>query len=130
MIRRRNDWPERRAEVIEAARRRGYSETYYCAVFPADCVLAMTGVDLMDGYRDLTRAEAEAKLADEHGSLEAFLSLRLGEPIPVAFAQRGDVVVSAEDGQLGVCDGQHSLFVSSDGLAARRTLDCARAYRV
>jgi len=127
---RRLDWPERLAETVAAAEHKTFGDTYYCAVFAADCELAMTDNDPLGALRGLTQAEAEAAIAPL--TLRDKLVERHGEPIHVAFAQRGDWVTRDNDGQLavGVCLGQHSAFATDDGLEFLPTLEQIEAFRV
>jgi hypothetical protein len=127
---RRNDWPERLADTVAAAEAKAFSDTYYCAVFAADCVLAMTDVDPLGELRGLTQAEAEAAIAPL--TLRDKLVSLYGEPVHVAFAHRGDVVVRDNDGQLavGICLGQQSAFATDVGLAHYPTLEQIEAFRV
>lgn len=131
---RRLDWPERLADEISAAEKKRYSEDYFCATFAADVVRAMTGDDPMAPYRNMTRADAEAKMLQDHGSLTECLEALFGAAVLPAFAQRGDVIVRRDDNAniaLGICLGIESAFTSSDGgLAFYKTLDCDEAYRV
>lgn len=132
MIARKLDWPERMNEALEDARARGFSESYYCAAFAADVVKAMTGADLLPVRHD-TVADAYAHMRKSHKTILEAMEAALGDPIPVAFAQRGDVVYNDDDGALaiGICCGTDSAFVSSDGgLAFLPTLEQAKAFRV
>lgn len=63
-----------------------------CCLWPADGVLAVTGVDPAADLRDTyaTEAEAEAVLA-AHGGLVEIAIARLGPVIPTDLAQPGDV---------------------------------------
>lgn len=131
-MKRRLDWPERLAAALEVAQSQAFSESYYCAAFAADVVLAMTDVDLLP-VRHETTAEAYAFMRETHDSVLAALEAVLGAPVLLAFARRGDVVYSGEDGcaALGICVGVESVFISSDGgLALRPTLQQTAAFRV
>lgn len=127
---RRRDWPERLAEAIQAGEGRTFSDTYYCATFAADCVLAMTDADPLARWRGLT--ETEARAAIEPKTLRDVLIEVFGEPVHIAQARRGDVIVRDNDGSpaIGICAGQQSYFVSDDGLAHYPTLEQVEAFRV
>lgn len=130
---RRLDWPERMAEALEAAQTKAFSETYFCAAFAADVVLAMTDVDPLP-WRAETLVEAYAKMREAgFQTLHDALVAHAGEAVHVAMAQRGDVVLRQADGAeaIGICCGQQSAFISSQGgLAMFPTLEQVSAYRV
>lgn len=80
-----------------------------CVMFAADCILAMTGVDLADEFRGRYENEHEAwaLLAHlGHEDLGSLVSTRLPEIKP-RDAQRGDVVLMpGEFGDfIAICDG-------------------------
>ena len=128
-MKRRMDWPERLNEALEAAQSLKFSEAYCCAAFAADVVKAMTDVDPLP-VRHETVAEAYAHMRENFASIDDALAFTFGAPVPVSFARRGDVVLSG-DVTLGICCGQVSAFISSDGgLAFEPTLEQVAAYRV
>lgn len=130
---RRSDWPERMAEVLDAARGKPFSETYFCAAFAADAVLAMTDTDPLPWRAD-TLVDAYRKMREAgYRTLHDALLACVGPEVHVAMAQRGDVVLRRLDGAeaIGVCCGAQSVFISSEGgLAYWPTLEQAAAYRV
>lgn len=127
---RRRDWPERLAEAIAAAEGKTFSDAYYCAVFAADCVLAMTDADPLGALRGLTQAEAEAAIAPK--TLRDLLVELYGDPVHLAFARRGDVVLRDNAGipAVGICLGQLSAFAADGGLAYHPTLEHIEAFSV
>jgi hypothetical protein len=134
---RRLDWPERLHAELERAGARGFSGSYACFQFAADVVLAMTDADpLPDGYRGLAADLAYARMRRQgyRGILE-LLEATLGTPIPLATAQRGDVVLrgpelGGELEALGICIGQRSAFLAADGIAYRPTLALVAAFSI
>ena len=88
-----------------------------CCVFACDAVLAMTGVDLAEGFRNsyTTAREARAALREHFqtlsiGEMADAIAERYGlRSIPASFAARGDVVLL--DRELGESLG----IVSLDG---------------
>jgi hypothetical protein len=131
-MKRRLDWPERLDEALRAAGT--FSETYHCAIFAADVVKAMTDEDPLP-VRDDTVAAAYARMRREgHESLRDAVAAKVGSEVPLAFAQRGDVVLRVVEGQeaLGICIGQMSAFIADDGegLAFWPTLEQAAAFKV
>ena len=128
-MKRRLDWPERMNEALEQSRGRAFSETYYCAAFAADVVKAMTDVDPLPVRHD-TVGEAYAHMRKTYESADEALEALFGRSVPPSFARRGDVVVSGNDA-LGICCGQLSAFISSEGgLAFEPTLEQVKAFRV
>lgn len=126
---RRNDWPERLAAVLGEARR--FDADYYCVVFVADCVQAMTDVDHLADYRGLTLDDAKAKFAGRGKTLYRHLESLFGEAVPLFRAQRGDIVVQVEpELTLGICCGQDSAFIADDGLTFQPTLAQRWCFRV
>jgi len=115
---RREDWPLRLNDVIEAARGRPFDwVTHNCATFCAAGVAAMTGEDLAPAFAGLhasapDAARASTRLADE-------VTARLGAPVAPAWARRGDVVLVQNDGRvlLGLCVGVQVASVGENGLA-------------
>jgi hypothetical protein len=131
-MKRRLDWPERMDEALRAAGT--FSERYHCAIFVADVVRAMTDEDPLP-VRDETIAAAYARMRrDGFETLRAALAARVGSEVPLAFAQRGDVILRVVDDleTLGICCGQISAFISDDGegLVFEQTLEQDAAYKV
>jgi hypothetical protein len=93
------NWPERLARCIAAARTRRFAwGAHDCALFAADCVQSMTGRDPAGAYRGRYRtALGVARLLRQRNSdLAGAWTAALGAPLAnPAYAQRGDVVVFA-----------------------------------
>lgn len=78
-----------------------------CCTFAADCILAMTGTDVMAGqrtYKSQAGANRKMKVA---GGMAPLIDGLLDTPIDPAFAQRGDVVCfrSPLGDAAGICMG-------------------------
>lgn len=88
------DWPERLAAWLAARGNMAFAwGVNDCALFAADGVLELTGVDLAAGLRGsyASREQAAAVLA-RHGGLQAIVAARLpAYPSPLR-CHRGDVV--------------------------------------
>jgi hypothetical protein len=131
------DWPQRLAATLEAARTRTFSYGGFdCALFAADCVKAISGVDYaanLRGYRTQTEAY---RIIAAHGGLEELLTSLLGAPIHTAFAQRGDVVlaeipvVEQEGLSVGVCLGAFCAFPAGVGLTQHPRTVAKVAWRI
>lgn len=114
-----------------------------CCIFPADAIQSFTGVDLAADFRGKyanedealalietvtggkTVADAAAYCADQHGLIERIHPL---------MAQRGDLVVIAESGNLisGIVhlNGRHVVTVSERGLLRLPIMNVKRAWAV
>ena len=103
-IARREDWPSRLAAALEAARDKPFQwGTHDCALWAADVILAMTGVDVAAAYRGAYTDEAsarEAMLRIDGGGLRAIGNRAFGPALNNVFmAQRGDVALVEIDGR-------------------------------
>ena len=129
---RRTNWPEQLARTLREAELRTFSATDYCVLFAADCIAAMTGVDHAADYRGLSIDEAREKFQAEGTTPYRRLREMFGEPAPLAFARRGDLIVRTKpEFALGICCGERAAFLSSEGgLAFVPTLDQRWAFRV
>lgn len=132
------DWRRRLAAVIELRRRTPvvFGE-HDCALFCADCVRAMTGVDLAAAFRGryATVDEALTALRDAgHEDLCSFVATMLPE-IKTSEARIGDVMAIPSDltgWALGVCNGE-SVTVLDAARGCLGSLDrsyATRAFRV
>lgn len=124
-MKRFDDWPERLAAVLQSARRQPFEwGEHDCAVFAAAAVHAMTGEDLLapfrGAYSDADSARAALRAAGHH-SLYHYLCHVFGQPVPRAFAGRGDLALDhGEDGPaLGIVTGAQVVFVGEARLAGQ-----------
>jgi hypothetical protein len=91
---RRQDWPQRLAEFNVSRRRMPFTwGGNDCVTLAADWIEQATGTDPIADIRGWTDALSAARTIEALGGLEAAITARLGEPIPPAFARRGDVVL-------------------------------------
>jgi hypothetical protein len=90
------DWMIRLDELVRARSQAPYTwGEFDCCTLGADVVLSITGRDLMADVRGSYATEAEAYgLLELRGGLVAILTSALGRPVPVAFAQVGDLGIS------------------------------------
>ena len=92
---RRADWPERLAEFIEARRLEPFAwGKNDCALFAADAVNLLIGVDYAESLRGYTTERGALGKIKRAGGLRAFAAA-LPEK-PPGLAQRGDVVLVTE----------------------------------
>ena len=133
-MKRRLDWPERMNDALDEARGKAFSETYCCAIFAADVVKAMTGVDPLSPEERSAPSVASlyALMRETHDTLLEALESLLGAQRPVALAHRGDVVLRSDEAgeALGICCGQRTAFISDDGLEFLPTRQMTAAFRV
>ena len=124
---RRTDWPELLAAFIVARLDMPFAwGANDCCSFGAAAVEAMTGtapaLPTYAGERDALRLIAER-------SLRARVGDEIGEEIPVAFAQRGDLALVDGAGRetLAVCLGELFAVPGPDGvvMVPRPTAICA-----
>ena len=110
-------WESRLFAAIDAAGSRPFSLTgNSCALFTADCVHAITGIDYAAAYRDVSARRAKRLARD---LIDITTSL-LGSPICHRLAQRGDVVALIGEGgdALGVCIGDRVAMHTRAGVVA------------
>jgi len=123
---RREDWAERLAELVEARRGMQFKwGVHDCALFAADCVLAMTNVDHAVDFRGTYKTPGGALDALSGRGLDTLLD-GIFPRINPAFVQRGDVCAIARDESapgaddlelaLGVCLGAQVAVPGVDGL--------------
>lgn len=115
------DWEQRLAAWLEDVRDRPFQwGRHDCALFMAGAVLAMTGQDFGEPFRGRYRSAAGAARALRRwgsGDLPSTLSAALGPAVPLALAQRGDVVMV--EGACGLLMGRRALFAGDAGLVRR-----------
>lgn len=122
MLNRAENWPEILLATVEDRRSKPFAwGENDCALFAADCVLAMTGEDFAAPFRGRYSTAAGSLKALKKfggGSLESTATAALGEPISPRLAQRGDVVLfAAVDGPaLAVCIGEQAAAAGPDGI--------------
>jgi cell wall-associated NlpC family hydrolase len=132
-IQRWQDWPERLDLFIRARERVPFAwGTNDCALFAADAVRAMTGVDVAQWARGKYRTQqGAARLLTKRGGLAALVDALL-PAVPPLTAQRGDVVMfkGANGMQLGVCLGGQFVVTAERGLVVRPLTLATMAWRV
>lgn len=114
-------WPQVLADFIAAADRPFVWGEWDCCLMAADCVYAMTGVDVAAEFRGRYKT-ARGALRVMHGSL-AVTAQRVAQAhcLPEtnpALAQRGDIclVATSLGDALGICVGAKIACTGPDGL--------------
>lgn len=134
-LKRVSDWRTRLSSVVEERRRIPFSEENNCGLFLADCIAAMTGVDLAADYRGKFKSLAEGIILLRkagYPDLCAFLAKHLDE-IPPALARAGDVMAfpTQQTGWAGgIVNGERVTVMSEAGLATVSRDLAARAFRI
>ena len=133
---RRPDWAERLAATIEAAHGRAVEPSRHdCGLFVADCILAMTGVDVAADWRGRYGAFSQGLALAGVRSVVGLPRKAGFAPVNPALAHRGDVAVARVGPIVGgkpqlalaVFDG--AWLVGPQGARVPRTL-ALRAWRV
>jgi len=109
-----------------------------CCTFAADCVLALTGVDVAPPALRLHRTQAQAADAlAAHGGVQRIARAALGAPLPPHRAGVGDVVLvrmpdatGTPQKALAICNGCIALAPSSLGLVPVSLRDAICCWRV
>lgn len=125
-------WEGRLARHVEAAYRVPFKwGEHDCALWSAQWVREATGQDFGSGWEGKYKTElGAARLLKRLGyaTVADLADAHLARK-PVPFAQRGDIVLSAQ-GCLGVCHGRHAFFLAASGVLMEPTAACVAAWTV
>lgn len=140
MLTRREDWPERLAAAVAAARRKPFAwGEHDCLLWTCGVVRDMTGVDWA--------AEWRGRYNDRKGALRLLRDFAGGglvetcekiardwqlQEVTAAFAQRGDVTLldTVTGPAIGPCIGDHAVYVAADQLGFVDMVNIKRAWRI
>jgi hypothetical protein len=129
-----NDWQSRLQACIKERYRKPFEwGVHDCALFPADCVRAVTGVDPAELFRgQYSSAAGAVRFLQEHGGLAGLAARHLGEEIAPALARLGDIGLAANQGQacLAVCGGTVWYGPAKVGLERLPMNTITRAWRL
>src|SRR4051812_20259826 len=126
------DWPELLHAFLAERERVPFAwGGQNCVLFPADAVLAMTGIDHAAVWRGRRLTQRKAWRIARHG-VEALANAALGEPILPTLAQRGDVVSLEIEGRvsLAICVGEVAVGPGAEGLIYPPMTTARAAWRV
>jgi hypothetical protein len=133
------DWRARLSDLIEERRRLPFSDQNNCGVFAVDCIMAMTGMDILKPFRDqlaTTKTIAEGLLLLRNAGYAQppdFIAAHLDE-IPPSAARAGDVMMFNYEGGLGwscgIVNGERVTVMGLQGLGTVSRSDALRAFRV
>jgi hypothetical protein len=131
-------WPEHLDDYIMAARAREFSYgDFDCALFCADWIQILTGVDYAKQLRGYDSMKDAYRIIGRFGSVQAMVTELTGiAPTHQAFAQRGDIILmgpcrelgEAVEG-LGICVGVRSAFPSVKGIIDLPTLSASLCWK-
>ena len=133
-LRRLSDWRLRFDALITARLRAPFAwGTNDCALFAADNVLALTGIDPARGMRGHTSARQAARTLRRRGDLATLVGGALGASCGPGAAVQGDVVMVPMGGRLalGVClNAESAVGPGAYGLLQTSMANAVCAWRV
>lgn len=131
------DWPLRLEAFMAARQQQPFAwGAQDCALFAADAVQALTGVDVAKPHlRRHRTARAALRSLHHHGGLQRIAQAALGTPIPSALANVGDVLLTRPSAQahhpmLAVCNGSSAIAPGPFGLVSLSLAQVSHAWRV
>jgi hypothetical protein len=132
LITKTRGWRGRLASSIQERRRKPFEwGVNDCGLFAADCVLAMTGVDLAEKLRGKYRTEEGAAKALRRIGLGSHVQLAEENfrEIPPMEATLGDIAIIEKD-SLGIVNGETVAVYSKKGIGFVPMSRILRAFRV
>lgn len=128
-------WPQVLADFLAAADRPFCWGTWDCGLMAANCVLAMTGVDIAAEFRSRYKTARGARrvMRGSMGEMMTRVAATYGMPeVHIRLAQRGDMVmIDTPLGEaLGICTGATVACTGPDGLVFRPMARALRAWRI
>ena len=132
---RNQEWPRILSEFLAEKANQPFSwGENDCLLFCADAVLSMTGTDHAAEFRGQYTDEARAYAALQsagYADAEQVLTAKLGEPKPVKFAHRGDIVLYGNAGGVVDMTGRYAaLYAVNRGLVRVPLHQCSKALEV
>lgn len=134
-----DDWSERLDAVMTEAKGKTFAYgAFDCALFAADCVLAITGIDYAEELRGYTSKVAAYRIVAKYGSLDSMACALLeSESVHPSRATIGDVVLASvevdggEQGEcFGVCVGVKFRIPTQHGLRSFPMSKALKAWRI
>ena len=131
------DWTEILDEYIIQNRYRKYKYgSFDCVLFSTELVKKIIGINLLEGI-DYNDMKTGLDLLKKSGGLFKLTDLQMNKvglkTIPLAFAQRGDVVgcMTEEHGEtLGICIGSKFVSTGEDELVFLPMKEVIKAWRI
>jgi hypothetical protein len=129
-----HDWPERLMRFLAERRRVPFDWGQHdCVLFACSWIEEATGADPLGDLRgQWTDAASAVRLLRDLGGLRAAVESKMGEPIPVLMAQRGDLaLIEREDERgLGVVVGADVAVLTPAGIGFVALSEASAAWRV
>lgn len=129
-----HDWQIRFAAFVAARQTMPFAwGANDCCTFAADCILAITGVDVaLSEQRQQSSALQAARLLKTVGGVAGAATSALGEPMPALMAQVGDVVLADAAGRdmLAICNGATCMAPGPAGLVHISMATARKCWRV
>lgn len=107
--------------------------THNCALFAAGAITAATGKSPVADMGITLKSQRDVVgVLARFGGVRGLAEHYLGEMRAPLQARRGDVVIKpgTEGETLGVCMGDHALFLGPDGLQVRKLSECVGSWAV
>ena len=138
MMRKHKDWRARLAASVEAQRRLPFEPGKHdCALFAANCIQAMTDVDLAEGYRGKYSTVAGAVRALRkagYNDLSELGTKHFQELEGPVYAVSGDIAIISSDDfigwNVGIVNGERVFVLREDGVGTVSRALITRAFRV
>jgi hypothetical protein len=132
------DWPLRLEAFVAERQAQPFAwGVQDCALFAADAVKALTGVDVAPpALRQHRSARAALRSLQAHGGLHGIAQAALGTPIAPALATVGDVLLvcthhdDSAHAMLALCNGSTALAPGPQGLVSVSLHSAVHAWRV
>ncbi len=127
-------WELRLHELFAARRRTQFAwGSFDCCMFALDAYEACTGQ--RPTFEVYDSAQSAGRVLESVGGMVTLATSTIGsEPIPVKFAQRGDIVIATNAAvwgtALAVCAGHVIYAPNTKGLAIVPKSNCTMAWRV
>lgn len=128
-------WPQILADFMVAADRPFEWGTWDCGLMAADCVQAMTGVDIAAEFRGRYKTAKGARrvMRGDMSTMMTRVAATYGMPeIMPTLARRGDMVMvdTPLGAALGICIGARVACTGPDGLVFVPLSSALRAWRI
>lgn len=131
---RQDDRVKNIARYVESIRSTPFDPvTHNCALFAAGAVAAATGKDpVVELGIELHSEHDVAQVLERFGGVRGICEKYLGEMRAPLLAKRGDVVIKPgiNGDTIGVCMGDHAMFLGPNGLQPRKLSECFGSWQV
>lgn len=131
---RRDDRVKKLAEYVAQIRSMPFDPVKHnCALFVAGAITAATGKSPVADMGITLKSQRDVlDVLARFGGVRGLASHYLGDMRAPLQARRGDVVIKPGiDGEtLGVCMGDHAMFLGPDGLQVRQLSECSGSWAV